>query len=282
MAGNFLTANLAGLESMQSDEPMFGYHYNRIIAVLSGLNPLPVSIGTITVLVGGLNMPGPLVLTNNPGAIFMQGTGAAIIVGGASGLNIRNTANSATNIGTTDAGVVTIRAGLTLTAGDFTLAGNINGQTISSAAVLTGTLSVGAINGQTITSAAHFTGTLLIDSTLTFAAHVISTASGTPSTSNLGANITSVTFTGNDTSGTIAIVVAAGGLAANTRIATCTFAATYGGTAPKVRLIDETSGAGLAHVGFYRQAFSTGVSFDLASNQALVPGTYTVGYMVVG
>lgn len=261
MAGNFLTANIAGLESMQSNDQVYGYHYNRIISVLSGLNPLPVSIGTITVLVGGLNMPGPLVLTNNPGGVFMQGAGTALIVGGTTGTAIMNTANNAANISTTDLGVVTIRAGLALTAGDFTLAGNINGQTIS--------------------TAANFTATLTVASTITFAAHLISTASGTPATSSLGANVTSATFTGNDTSGIITIVMS-GGLAANTKIATCTFASTYGATAPKVRLIDESSGVGLAHVGFYRQAFSTGVSFDLASNQALVAGTYIVGYVVIG
>src|SRR5204863_3202996 len=70
---------------------------------------------------------------------------------------------------------------------------------------------------------------------ITFSGHLVSTAAGTPSTSNLGANVTSVTFTGNDTRGTIAIVMSAG-LAANTRVATCTFAASYGATGPKITL----------------------------------------------
>lgn len=288
MPSNFLTANIAGLESMQEGEVVYGYQYNRIVAVLNGLNPLPLTTGTVTLSGGGLNMPGPLILTNNPGAIFAQGTGTAFFVGGTTGFQLMNNINSLANMSMTDLGVMTVRAGFTLTAGDITLAGNINGQTISSAANFTGSMTVattitsGLINGQTISSTANLTGTLVVGSTLTFAAHVLSTAAGTPSTSALGANITSVTFTGNDTCGIITIVVAAGGLAANTRIATCTFANTYGATAPKVRLTNETSGAGLAVVNFYKQAFSTGVSFDLACNQALAVGTYIAGYTVIG
>jgi hypothetical protein len=117
---------------------------------------------------------------------------------------------------------------------------------------------------------------LVIDS-----GHLLTGSGAAPATSALGANVTSVTFTGNDRRGTIAIVMA-GALAANTRIATCTYAVTYGATAPFVFLCDQTSGAGLANVGFYRQAVSTGVSFDLASNQALAAGTYTIAYIVEG
>src|SRR5439155_10827670 len=54
-----------------------------------------------------------------------------------------------------------------------------------------------------------------VDPDLLFSSHLISDAAGTPATSNLGANVTSATFTGNDTRGTIAIVMA-GALAANT------------------------------------------------------------------
>ena len=116
---------------------------------------------------------------------------------------------------------------------------------------------------------------------VTFMAHLLSAASGTPATSTLGANVTSVTFTGNDRRGTIDIVMS-GALAANTKIATCTFAISYGATAPFVFLINQTSGVGLTIVNFYRQATSTGVSFDIASDQALAAGTYTVGYIIEG
>ncbi len=111
--------------------------------------------------------------------------------------------------------------------------------------------------------------------------HLFSSIVGAPVASTLGANVTSVTFTGNDRRGTIAIVMSAG-LAANTKIATCTYAVSYGATAPFVFLPNQTSGVGLAAVNFYRLAVSTGVSFDLACNQALVAGTYTVGYVVEG
>src|SRR5258708_29309660 len=88
--------------------------------------------------------------------------------------------------------------------------------------------------------------------------HLIPTAVGPPATSNLGANVTSVTFAGNDVRGTITIVMSAG-LAANTRVATCTFATTYGATAPKITLVDQTSTAGLTIVNSYVLAQSTGV-----------------------
>jgi hypothetical protein len=104
--------------------------------------------------------------------------------------------------------------------------------------------------------------------------------SGTPASSALGANVTSVTPAGRDQVGTI-VVVMAGALAANTRIATITFASTFGGTAPIILLTNQTSGAGLAIVNPYMLAQVTGVSFDLACNQALAAGTYTFGYQVV-
>ena len=120
-----------------------------------------------------------------------------------------------------------------------------------------------------------------VDPDLVFSSHLISNAAGTPTTSNLGANVTSATFTGNDTRGTIAIVMSAG-LAANTRCFTATFAVSYGATAPKITLVDQTSTAGLTIVNSYVQAQSTGVSFDVAFDQALVAGTYVIDYIVIG
>jgi hypothetical protein len=111
--------------------------------------------------------------------------------------------------------------------------------------------------------------------------HMIIANSSAPASSNRGANVTSVTMTGNDTIGKI-VVVMAGALAANTRIATITFNQTYSANAPNIVLTNNTSGAGLASVDPYVQATSTGVSFDLACNQALATGTYTFGYIVIG
>ncbi len=124
-------------------------------------------------------------------------------------------------------------------------------------------------------------GTSLLTGNVTIGAHLIANAAGTPTTTNLGANVTSVTFTGNDVAGSVAIVMS-GALAANTRIATCTFATTYGATAPRVILVNQTSGVGLTIVNFYVQATSTGVSFDIAADQALATGTYTFEYIVIG
>ncbi len=106
--------------------------------------------------------------------------------------------------------------------------------------------------------------------------HITSAMVGVPATSNLGANITSVTFTGNDTRGQIVIVVGVGGLAANTRIATCTWAVTFLATTFPW-LVNQTSGVGLAVVNFYSSA-ETATLFDLFCNQALVAGTYAIRY----
>jgi hypothetical protein len=111
--------------------------------------------------------------------------------------------------------------------------------------------------------------------------HLISKAVGVPTTSNLGALVTSATFAGNDVRGTITIVTS-GALAANTRACTATFAVSYGGTPPKITLVDQTSGVGLAVVNSYVQAQSTGVSFDIAFDQALAAGTYVIDYIVIG
>ncbi len=124
-------------------------------------------------------------------------------------------------------------------------------------------------------------GLLTLNGGLSTNGHIVSALAGTPSTSALGANVTSVTFTGNDTRGTIAIVMS-GALAANTRIATCTYAVSYGATAPILMLANETAGVGVGSINFYRLAVSTGVSFDLASDFALAAGTYTCAYIAIG
>jgi hypothetical protein len=111
--------------------------------------------------------------------------------------------------------------------------------------------------------------------------HIISQVAGVPVSSALGAGVTSANASGNDVRGTITIVMSAG-LAANTRVATFTFAATYGATPPKVALIDQTSAVGLTVVNSYVLAQSTGVSFDIAFDQALVAGTYIIDYIVIG
>lgn len=134
-----------------------------------------------------------------------------------------------------------------------------------------GTLNIGGTNATLID----------IDPDIQFSSHLISNAAGVPSTSALGANVTSATFAGNDTRGTITIVMSAG-LAANTRVCTCTFAVSYGATSPKVTLVDQTSGVGLAVVNSYVLAQATGVSFDIAFDQALVAGTYIIDYIVIG
>jgi hypothetical protein len=48
MSNNFLTANISGVESMQPNDQAYGYHVNRIAAVLNGVNPIPLITGDIT------------------------------------------------------------------------------------------------------------------------------------------------------------------------------------------------------------------------------------------
>jgi hypothetical protein len=134
-----------------------------------------------------------------------------------------------------------------------------------------GVLALGAVNATQVD----------VDPDLLFSSHLISNAAGVPATSALGANVTSATFTGNDTRGTIAIVMA-GALAANTAVCTVTFAVSYGATSPKVTLVDQTSGVGLAVVNSYVLSQATGVSFVIAFDSALALGTYTIDYIVIG
>lgn len=110
--------------------------------------------------------------------------------------------------------------------------------------------------------------------------HLVSDSAGTPATSNLGANVTSVTPTGNDSRGKLVIVMG-GALAANTRICTVTYAHAYGATPGLVMLTNQTSGAGLGIVNFYHQA-DAAASFDLVADQALAAGTYECEYLVIG
>jgi hypothetical protein len=111
--------------------------------------------------------------------------------------------------------------------------------------------------------------------------HLIIANASAPASSNKGANVTTVTAVGNDTAGVITVVMA-GALAANTRIATLTFNVSYGAAAPIIILTNQTDGAGLAVVTAYVQATATGVSFDIAADQALAAGTYKFGYLVIG
>jgi hypothetical protein len=124
------------------------------------------------------------------------------------------------------------------------------------------------------------TGTSFLADTAVFG-HLIAGSAGVPVSSNLGANVTSVTPAGNDIRGTLTVVMA-GALAANTRAATITFAASYGATSPKVTLVDQTSAVGLTIVNSYVLAQSTGVSYDIAFDQALGAGTYVIDYIVIG
>lgn len=65
---------------------------------------------------GNLTARGSLTLSGIPASIFMQGGGTANIVGGTTGLAIANNANSANNLATTDAGLVTLRNALLIPA----------------------------------------------------------------------------------------------------------------------------------------------------------------------
>jgi hypothetical protein len=122
-----------------------------------------------------------------------------------------------------------------------------------------------------------------VDPDLQFTSHLHSTSVGAPASSLLNANITSMVVSGSDTAFELTITVAAGGLAANVKAGTLTFAAAYTGAAlPKVYLIDQTSQAGLAIVNSYVMAGQTNAAFDLAFDQALVAGVYKIDVLVIG
>ena len=69
MSNNFLTANIAGLESMQPNDQAYGYQVNRIADALNGINPLPLIVGKVTLQ----NIPG----LNFNYAVIATGSGAA-------------------------------------------------------------------------------------------------------------------------------------------------------------------------------------------------------------
>lgn len=146
-----------------------------------------------------------------------------------------------------------------------------------------GALSIGGTNATSVNLDPPTTidNTFAATGDVTLGAHLLSTAAGPLVSSTLGANVTSVTPAGNDVRGTLTIVMA-GTLAANTKVCTLTFAVSYGATSPKVTLVDQTSGAGLAVVNSYVLAQSTGVSFDIAFDSALALGTYIIDYIVIG
>lgn len=134
-----------------------------------------------------------------------------------------------------------------------------------------GTLAIGSTNATQID----------VDPDLAFSSHLISNQTGAaPVASVLGVNITSVTFTGNDRRGKI-VIVSAGILAANTRIATCTWLTSFGAIVPLPLLVNQTSGVGLLLVNFYSGA-EVAASFDLFSDFALAAGTYTLRYVNEG
>jgi hypothetical protein len=108
--------------------------------------------------------------------------------------------------------------------------------------------------------------------------------SAVPVASALNAQITSVTPAGNSTIFELVIVVAAGGLAANTKICTITYGVTFGvsGVSATLPLVVNQSGvAGLANVNFYTSG-ETAALFDLYCDQAMVPGTYRARCLAIG
>jgi hypothetical protein len=50
---------------MQASDPAFGYHVNRVAAVLNGLNPIPLIIGKLTIQNGLIVSAGGAAITGN-------------------------------------------------------------------------------------------------------------------------------------------------------------------------------------------------------------------------
>jgi hypothetical protein len=115
LANNFLTANISGLESMQPNDQAYGYQVNRIAAVLNGVNPIPLIIGSLTIQNG--------LIVSAAGAAI---TGNSTVTGN---LNVTGTLTP----GGTVIGPITINPGpLTVSTGDITASAgpfNTNGST---------------------------------------------------------------------------------------------------------------------------------------------------------
>lgn len=76
---NFLTANVAGSEAMQPNDQAYGYNVNRIAAVLNGTNPLPLTVGPLTIVGASTINPGPLTVQGTSLASFTGTTGTSFI-----------------------------------------------------------------------------------------------------------------------------------------------------------------------------------------------------------
>lgn len=107
--------------------------------------------------------------------------------------------------------------------------------------------------------------------------HMVSSSTGTPASSALATNVTSITVAGDDNTGTLTIVLS-GAITANASLGTITFANSYGATAPFIQLTNHA----FTTPNTYVLAQTTGVSFTVAMASSPGAGTFVVKYSVIG
>jgi len=132
-------------------------------------------------------------LTVAPQTAITFSHASARVVPGSTGLYFRNNANDADNVAITDAGAVTVRAGLTITASGLTV--TAGGITVTSGdlTLSSGTLSIATL---TVTGAASFEGNVTLGNatgdTVTFTGRIASDMDFTNDASNdIGGSVTS-------------------------------------------------------------------------------------------
>jgi len=141
--------------------------------------------------------------------------------------------------------------------------------TVNNSVNVVGSLSVGG----TLSANAFHTSSLTVDSTLTIGGHIVTrgSAPAVSAGSAVGSNGT-VSISGNDASGTVAVNIGAGAIAGT--LANITFRNKYGST-PHVVITP----IGGAVPGFYVNRSATG--FSIVTGSALSPGGYAFDYVVM-
>jgi hypothetical protein len=159
----------------------------------------PLLFGTNNVARATIGSNGGLTL--NSGS-FTFSAAASKIVPGATSLSVRNNADSADNLLVNDAGGVTVRNSLVVSAGGIGVTG---------AAVFNNNMALtGTLNSQTISSSASFTGSATVANGLTVTAGGFVVSAGGANVTGLATFNTGVTLTGSLTMATAASKIVPG------------------------------------------------------------------------
>lgn len=238
------------------------------------------------------------------GAINMN-TAASQLVPGATSFAVRDNANANNNLLISNAGAVTVRSGLTVSASGLTVTGSPDITLTDAASTIVPGATSFAIrdngnannnllvnNNGTVTTRSGLTvtagGLTVTAGASSFAPGILSPGTSHPTSSSFASNVNSATVAGNDTRGTVVIVTGAGTqVAVNTTVCVISFINnTLYGSTPVIVLQNMTAGAAstTAHSGSWGvvSASATGFSIVVLGAALTNSGSFTIGYWVIG